>query len=438
MFNLNFEKMSNFKKKILQILYKSNICLDSKKNTNHRSNIFETIRANNNKIYKKGYLSNHNNRNYNLFTVSDKENNKNAMNISTMPQNKSSEKLLISKISKENNNKIRNDYFTLFNMSFDIKKHMLFKRYSTISNELNNNDKTKMKKNGIPNCSNYNLNIVKRKLEYNKSHINIKNNNSKIKLFRNFNISQIKKLKLNKNLIKNKFNLNKKIITVNDLPPLKQTYNTISRNDIKMNENSKSNNKIKDKIIKMEKEFSSNELKRKLINRPMRTLNSKLFQFNSNDLNCFSPTLHLLNNSRTKQYNEKKNNNLFGERYNIDTIKVFTRKYTTINDLYNNNKLNRSKKSNIFDMSDINNKSIKKDNIFNTKIKLNSNKDSKDLYKEIIKYKNFYKIPVITSEYKKCCKYINNRNTRYLKDNLLTSFTNYNLEYSSRTNQFSF
>ena len=430
--------MSNFKKKVLQILYKSNICLDSKKKSNHRSNIFETIRANNNKIYKKGYLSNHNNRNYNLFTVSDKENNKNAMNISTMPQNKNSEKLLISKISKENNNKIRNDYFTLFNMSFDIKKHMLFKRYSTISNELNNNDKTKMKKNGIPNCSNYNLNIVKRKLEYNKSHINIKNNNSKIKLFRNFNISQIKKLKLNKNLIKNKFNLNKKIITVNDLPPLKQTYNTISRNDIKMNENSKSNNKIKDKIIKMEKEFSSNELKRKLINRPMRTLNSKLFQFNSNDLNCFSPTLHLLNNSRTKQYNEKKNNNLFGERYNIDTIKVFTRKYTTINDLYNNNKLNRSKKSNIFDMSDINNKSIKKDNIFNTKIKLNSNKDSKDLYKEIIKYKNFYKIPVITSEYNKCCKYINNRNTRYLKDNLLTSFTNYNLEYSSRTNQFSF
>ena len=80
----------------------------------------------------------------------------------------------------------------------------------------------------------------------------------------------------------------------------------------------------------MEKEFSSNELKRKLINRPMRTLNSKLFQFNSNDLNCFSPTLHFLNNSRTKQYNEKKNNNLFGERYNIDTIKLYTRKYIQI------------------------------------------------------------------------------------------------------------
>jgi hypothetical protein len=270
--------------------------------------------------------------------------------------------------------------------------------------------------------------------------------NKKIKLFLNFNLSQIKKLKLNKNLIKNNINLNKKKITINYLPPIKPiytNYNNITKNtskdDIKKNEHSKSTNKIKDKILQMEKEFSSDELKKNLINRPKRTLNSKLFQFKSKDFNYFSPTLHFINNSRAKKYFEKKKikiYNSFSERYINDVKTIFNKKYTKLNEIYKNNSLSRSKKSNIFDINDINNKLIRKDNL--TRIKLNNTKENDDLYKEILKYKNFYKLLVITREYQKCSKYIRNGNKRYLKDDFLTSFTNNNLEYSSRTNQLSF
>jgi hypothetical protein len=128
--------------------------------------------------------------------------------------------------------------------------------------------------------------------------------------------------------------------------------------------------------------------------------------------------------------------NSFSERYINDVKTIFNKKYTNLNEIYKNNSLSRSKKSNIFDINDINNKLIRKDNL--TRIKLNNTKENDDLYKEILKYKNFYKLLVITREYQKCSKYIRNGNKRYLKDDFLTSFTNNNLEYSSRTNQLSF
>jgi hypothetical protein len=243
----------------------------------------------------------------------DKENNINVTNITTLHTyhtKKSGEKLKITKISKAKNNK------SFININFDNKKQLLIKRKANASNELINFVKTRKKNkiNNIPNYSNSNINFVEKKFEYNRSCVNAKDN-KKNKLFLNFNLSQIKKLKLNKNLIKNNINLNKKKITINYLPPIKPiytNYNNISKNtskdDIKKNEHSKSTNKIKDKILQMEKEFSSDELKKNLINRPKRTLNSKLFQFKSKDFNYFSPTLHFINNSRAKKYFEKKKN----------------------------------------------------------------------------------------------------------------------------------
>ena len=438
--------MSSFKKKLINILYNSKICLDSKKYSNHKQNIIE-MNGLNNKIYKKGNLSNHNIKNYNLLTNFDKENNLNVTNITTVPSchtNKSSEKLKISKISKAKHNK------TFININFDNKKQFLIKRKANVSNDLQNFIKTRKKNkiNGIPNCSNSNINFVEKKFEYNRSCVNVKEN-KKNKLFLNFNLSQIKKLKLNKNLIKNNINLNRKKISLNYLPsikPIYTNYNNISKNiskdDIKKKEHSKSNNKIKDKIIQMEKEFSSEELKKNLINRPKRTLNSKLFQFKSKDFNCFSPTLHFINNSKSKQYFEKKNikiYNSFSERYINDVKTKFNKKYTNLNEIHKNNSLSRSRKTNISDINDINNKLIRKDNLFNTRIKLNNTKENNnDLYKEILKYKNFYQLLVITREYQKCSNYIRNGKKRYLKDDFLTSFTNNNLEYSSRTNQLSF
>ena len=442
--------MSNFKKKLLNILYLSRIGLDSKNKKQNR-NIIE-INGINSKIHKKEYLSQNNVNNYNLFTNSEKENNINVMNVTTIPSCPKTDKnkeLTISKLSKEKYNKLRNINITPLSTSFYNNQYILSKRHTTFSNESNNNTNVKNKINIIPNCHKSNINIIHKKLEYNKSYINTNNNsnnNNKIKSFRNFNISQIKKLKLNKNIVNKNFYFNKKKSSINTLPSIKSIYKNkltkyYSKNDIRKLDNSKSNNKIKDKIIKMEKEFSSNELKKNLINRPMRTLNSKLFQFSSKEFKCFSPTLHILNNSRSKQFILKKNKmpNFFSERYNNNLKSIFNNKLISLNNIYENNSLSRSRTSNAFDLSDINNKSIGKNNIFYTKINLNTNRENTQLYKEVMKYKNFYKVPVINREYQKCSKYIRNGNkTKYLKNDLLTSFINNNLDYSSKSNQFSF
>ena len=439
--------MSNLKKKLLNILYLSRIGLDSKYKKQNR-NIIE-LNGINNKIHKKEYLSQINVKNYNLFTNSEKENNINVMNVTTIPSCPKKDKnkeLTISKLSKEKYNKLRNLNITPISTSFCNNQYILSKRHTTFSNESNNNTNVKKKINIIPNCHKFNLNIVHKKLEYNKSYINTNNNNNKIKLFKSFNISQIKKLKLNKNIINKNFYFNIKKSTINNLPSIKSIYKNkltkyYSKNDIRKLGNSKSNNKIKDKIIKMEKEFSSSELKKNLINRPMRTLNSKLFQFNSKEFKCFSPTLHILNNSRTKQFILKKNKltNFFRERSNNNLKSIFNNKLMNLNNIYENNSLIGNRTSKAFDLSDINNKSIGKNNIFYTKINLNTNRENTQLYKEVMKYKNFYKIPVINREYQKCSKYIRNGNkTKYLKNDLLASFINTNLDYSSKSNQFSF
>ena len=232
--------------------------------------------------------------------------------------------------------------------------------------------------------------------------------------------------KLKKSLIKN---INKTKIN---------SYSKI--NNTKKLINKSSNSRIKEKIKKMENEFSSNEVKRILINRPMRTLNSKYFQFNSKELKNLSPTYHLLNNSRIKQ-SEKQNKicGLFSEKYRNNIGNLFKSNNSGLNKILDNNSLSKSGMNNIFNLSHIsNNNSVNNNYIFNTKIKIKSSNENNNLYKEIMQYKKSYNIPIITREYQRCSKYIRNDNRKkYFKNWLLTSF-NKSLNFSNKSGQFSF
>lgn len=420
--------MSNFKKRILNILSKIDLDYQKKKN-NYKIN----INGINNKKNKKGNINPYNYTKIKLLNELECEKDYNANNISYIPKFKKNKYNEVLTISKDKLNKNLN--ITLFNtnsITFENNKFLIPKNSTVFSlNYIDSNKKSnKYKLTNMPKSNYSNNKISYNGLENNKNYINKYKNT--INLLQNKNIDFIKKkilqnnFKLKKSLIKN---LNKAKIN---------SYFKI--NNTKKLFNKTSNSRIKEKIKKMEIEFSSNEVRRILINRPMRTLNSKNFQFNSKELKNLSPTYHVLNNSRIKQSEEQnKINRLFSGRYRNNVGNLFKSNNSGLNNILDNNSLSKSGINNIFNLSQIsNNNSVNNNYIFNTKIKIKSSNEDNNLYKEIIQYNKSYKIPLITREYQRCSKYIRNHNrTKYFKNSLLTSF-NKNLNFSNKSGQFSF
>ena len=427
--------MSNFNKRILNILSKIDLDYQKKKKNNYKIN----INGINNKKNKKGNINPYNYSKIKLLNELECEKDEkdyNANNISYIPKFKKNKYNEVLTMSKDKLNKNLN--ITLFNtnsITIENNKFLIPKNSTVLSlNYIDSNKKhSKYKLTNIPKSNISNNKINYNGLERNKNYINIINNNKNtINLLQNKNFDLIKKkilsdnFKLKKSLIKN----------------IKKTkINSYSKiNNTKKLFNKSSNSRIKEKIKKMENEFSSNEVKRILINRPMRTLNSKYFQFNSKELKNLSPTYHVLNNSRIKQ-SEKQNKicGLFSERYRNNIDNLFKRNNSGLNNILDNNSLNKSGINNIFNLSHIsNNNSVNNNYIFNTKIKIKSSNEDNNLYKEIMKFNKSYKIPLITREYRRCSKNIRNDNRKKdFKGWLLTSF-NKNLNFSMKSGQFSF
>ena len=426
--------MSHLKKKILNLL-KIDSDLKNKKN----------LCISNIKGFSNSKINNRQIRPYNDYNdYNDFENNKNLNNISSIPvldKNNYNENLIVRKQKL-----FKNLNLTLFNTNTN--NSQLFMPKNGILSSLNSN-KNKKNINDIPINNNSNIRIIYNNFKDNKIYININKNketlNEMSTIFNNKQIKYYKNIK-NKNLIfkKNIHQLNE-INEINSRKPILNnskinkiySYSKISNKNL---ENSRVSNKIKETIFQMEKEFSSSEVKKLLINRPMRTLNSKLFQFDSKEFKNFSPTLHVLNNSRIKQNN--KNNNiykLFSERYKNNIKKLFNKNCISLNNIYENKNKRSSVLNEEFNMNNINDKSShKSDDNYYPQIKLKTNQKNKELYKLIIKNKKWYKIPVINREYQECSKNIRNDiRLKYSKNNLLTSFNN-NPEYSNKVSQISY
>lgn len=71
------------------------------------------------------------------------------------------------------------------------------------------------------------------------------------------------------------------------------TEKNVFQQDRKYYEKSRNNNKIKNKILLMKEEFRDYSSQNTIINRPIRTLNSPLYQFNRESLNYFSPIIRV-------------------------------------------------------------------------------------------------------------------------------------------------
>lgn len=157
--------------------------------------------------------------------------------------------------------------------------------------------------------------------------INYNNNNIKNKFTTNDNYKN-KYINLNLNPYLNKLEKNK-FMSFKNLSTLDSLRTNVSKESLYYVNNYKTknfnseifnnkrstisaNNKIKNKIIKMEQEYSLKNQKNSLINRPPRTLNSQLFQFNKNEFKLISPTLYAINSSRIRESIKKdKINNHF-------------------------------------------------------------------------------------------------------------------------------
>ena len=424
--------MSNFKKRILNIL--SDLDYQKKKKNNYKINING---INNNKI-KKGNINPYNYNKIKQLNELEYKSDYNINNNSYIPKLKKNKYNEVLTISKNKLNKNLN--ITLFNensITIDNNKFLIPKNSAVISlNYIDSNkNHTKYKLTNIPKFNRSNNKINYYGLESNKNYIKIINNNNKktTNLLQNKNFDFIKK----KILLSN-FKLKKSSIKNNK----KTKINCYSKINAKRPFNKSSNSRIKEKIKKMENEFSSNEVKKILINRPMRTLNSKNFQFNSKELKYLSPTYHVLNNSRIKQSEEQnkkyKKCSFFSERYRNNIGNLFKRNNSGLNDILDNYSLSKSGINNIFNLSQISdNNSINNNYIFNTKIKIKRSNEDNNLYKEIMQYNKSNKMH-ITREYQRCSKYIRNDNrTRYFKNSLLTSF-NKNLNFCNISGQFSF
>ena len=414
--------MSHFKKKYINILYKSkaDMSLNQKKTINYKIN---TNGINNG--YKKNLGVFHNNLKKNKLKGNylESENDYSLANDSFLPtfkKNEYYEDLILSK-DKYNNN-------TIFNSK--MKKCKFYIKNDIPKLSINTNfNKNKIK--NIPTSSNSNINTLYNNLNIKKDYFYLKNNN-KQKIINTYKIKKIEFIK--KKPLFTEFNI-KNSLKINK----KNNYSTINVNVKKLG-NINSINRIKEKIKKMENEFSSNEVKKILINRPMRTLNSKSFQFNSKEFKNLSPTFRVLNHLKTKKKNvQQKLTNFLSEKYRNNIIKVFKRNYYSSNNLFENSNFSLSKsgtnkifKSKLSELN--NNRSSDKSNIFNNKIKLQTNKEN-SIYNEIMKCRNYYKIPVITSEYKRCSKYIRNENrTNFLKSSLFNS-SNINQDFNNKSSQ---
>ena len=369
----------------------------------------------------------------------DYENDLNIINNSFIPKinkNKSNEgkKVLRNKI-----NKYKKENLTLLTTNFDNNNNKyILHNNSNLFLKSNNSNNIKLKK--IKDIQNF-----KNLQNNNKSYIN-KNNHNKIKLNSVLDFSKITNQKINENnknliLLKKEPNLsdykNEKLIynfrRINNSIKPKNSYNL--RVNISNRENNKSNNKIKDKIIKMEKEFTVNDVKKILINRPIRTLNSKIFQFDFKELENISPTLKSLNNSREKLLKTKVKRQIFefSQRYTNHIKNNFDKNYSFIK---MNEKINRTKINNLFNLSDEINKSSDKKSIFNSKIGLINNKGR---YNDIKVIKKYSDNPSIKREYQKSSEYIRRSNKpKFLKNFLLTTSLSNNFDNRSNYYQFSF
>ena len=417
--------MSNFKKRIINVL---KIDLDLKNKT---KNLYTSN--------KKGQSnSKRNNKIINKFSDSEYENNLNLNNISSQPksENNNYEDLTVKKKKLAKNLNI-----ALFNTN--LSNTQLFIHKNSIFCSLNTNKKKKDIQN-IPKYSHSNNQLINKSIKDNKTYINISKNKDRLTEISTIFID--KQFKINKNKI------NKNCIPRKNSPILKELkarktlfnknkkkVNSYSKIISKKLENSRVSNKIKETIYRMEKEFSSSEVKKILINRPMRTLDSKLFNFNSKELKNFSPTLHVLKNSRIKKNNKKnKIYSLFSERYKNNIKKCFHQNCISLNNIYEN----KSQRTCLLDLlseglnsEDINNKSFHKNYIFNPSKK--TNQKNNELYKEM-KNKQMYQNPIINREYQECSKCIRNFNRlKHSLNNLLTSFSN-NPEYSIKGTQISY
>ena len=397
--------MSNFKRKFINILYKSKLDLNSnqKKAINCKINTNEI-----NNITIKKY-----NNDYSL-------ENSSYIPIPTFKKKEYFKDLSITKDKYNNltllNSKIKNN-----------KKKFFIPKNSKLS--INNNVKNKII--NIPTFSNANINTLYNKLNIKKNYFYLKNNNKR-KIINTYKIKE--KEYIRKKPLFTEFN------TLKSLKINKK--NNYSTKNVKKFGNMISINKIKEKIKKMENEFSSNETKKILINRPVRTLNSQSFQFNSKEFKNLSPTFHVLNHLKIKKNNgQKKLTSFFSERYRNNMIKAFKRNYYSSNNLFEKFSLRKSGAKKMFELNILNNnKSSDKNNIFSTKIKLKTN-ERNNLFNEVMKFRNYYKIPVITSEYQRYSKYIRNENRKlFLKNTLFNSSNiNQNQDFTiNKSSQFSY
>ena len=197
------------------------------------------------------------------------------------------------------------------------------------------------------------INLPKTTLSVTANDINSVNNNKN-----NISISSDnKKYKfINLNLNHYKSQLGKyKLLSLNNLSNLDTVRKTSNIESLFLKNNSKSKNinsginkyirskssainQIKNKIIKMEQQFSLKIHKNNLINRPPRTLNSQLFQFNKNEYKLLSPTLKLLKSSKKRKNIQKDgiNNNIYKKKsYNLNNKKNIDKNFKENNNFKN-------------------------------------------------------------------------------------------------------
>ena len=248
--------MSNYQTKLIQILGNSD------KNLHIRFKIKNVISTKINSLNKISPSQNIPNK-LKLYNNKSYEKNNDSLIFASIPiiKNYKYKKYIIKKDKLELNNK--NNTF----IDTNLDKSLISKNTKFL---ILNKNKKKERKGIITNYENTNItklfkkrgNSKKNTLTYNNKNISTDNFN----LFKN--------KKFIKDLLNKDFIFNKSTSLINECH-FKKSKPIINKSiNNKITKNSKSSNKIQEKIRKMKEDFSSKGIKKILINRPMRTLNS--------------------------------------------------------------------------------------------------------------------------------------------------------------------
>lgn len=303
---------------------------------------------------KNNFLNGFQKTNFNAFNNDRKTNFRYGFNRIPIPNNTRNLYFSNTYIYKPNeklnltaNNLLRNKFRPL-----NLEKNV----FSSLNNSNNNNKFNSKINNKLLYSENYNLNNKENFINLNeKNNNNINDGNNKNNNFQKQKRIYMNKRRISEGLTQTQISLilGKNDSVYNDFNCLYDAPNYKKTKTTPLNKNEKNsgndyNNKIRKKIITLQKECTDKSIQSIIINRPVRTLLSPLYQFNCTSINYVSPTLRITSGEKIKNFIKNQNGNNCNNRgtLGLNNKFVYMKKIRDKKDINNKNFIITQKKNN--------------------------------------------------------------------------------------------